>query len=79
MKYDIVIHAEMNAIINCHTRPEGWALYCTHIPCIRCATVIIGAGITKVIAYGRKGATDMGYDKTLLLLQEAGLEVRLHQ
>lgn len=48
---DEVIHAEANAIIKLARDGEsgnGASLFCTHAPCIHCAKLIHGAGITKV-------------------------------
>ena len=46
-----VIHAEANAIIKLAKsgdRGDGSTLFCTHAPCIHCAKLIYGAGVTKV-------------------------------
>lgn len=66
------VHAEANALayaarvgVSC----SGATLYTTHEPCIKCAQLIVGAGIQHVVwdqAY-REGATDF--------LKEAGLKV----
>ena len=48
---DEVIHAEANAIIKLAKsgdRGNGADLFCTHAPCIHCAKLIYGAGISKV-------------------------------
>ena len=48
---DEVIHAEANAIIKLARDGEsgnGSSLFCTHAPCIHCAKLIHGAGISKV-------------------------------
>lgn len=48
---DEVIHAEANAISKLARdgeRGNGASLFCTHAPCIHCAKLIYGAGITKV-------------------------------
>jgi dCMP deaminase len=48
---DEVIHAEANAILKLARDGEsgnGSSLFCTHAPCIHCAKLIHGAGITKV-------------------------------
>ena len=50
-KYDLVIHAEMNAILKADTRLDGWTLYTTHEPCEHCAKHIIAAGITRVVTF----------------------------
>lgn len=46
-----MIHAEMNAIINCARRGVstlGGVLYCTTFPCHNCAKHIVAAGIQHV-------------------------------
>ena len=48
---DEVIHAEANAIIKLARDGESGksaSLFCTHAPCIHCAKLIHGAGISKV-------------------------------
>jgi dCMP deaminase len=48
---DEVIHAEANAILKLARDGEsgnGSSLFCTHAPCIHCAKLIHGSGITKV-------------------------------
>jgi dCMP deaminase len=36
MKYELVIHAEMNAILFAKEDLFNAKLYCTHIPCVNC-------------------------------------------
>ncbi len=48
---DEVIHAEANAIIKLARDGEsgnGSSLFCTHAPCIHCAKLIHGAGISSI-------------------------------
>ena len=48
---DEVIHAEANAIAKLARDGEagaGSSMFCTHAPCVGCAKIIYGAGITKV-------------------------------
>jgi len=48
---DEVIHAEANAIIKLARDGEsgnGASLFCTHAPCVQCAKLIYGAGISKM-------------------------------
>jgi dCMP deaminase len=57
---DEVIHAEANAILKLARDGEsgnGSSLFCTHAPCIHCAKLIHGAGISKV--YYRESYRDM--------------------
>jgi dCMP deaminase len=48
-KYDFVIHAEMNAILNAKETVDGCAIFCTHKPCPICTKHIIATGITKLV------------------------------
>ena len=46
-----VFHAEENAIIYCARKGislENTKLYCTHLPCVNCSKLIVGAGIIEV-------------------------------
>ena len=52
-KYDLIVHAEMNAIIQCARNgvsPIGCAIYSSFFPCVNCAIAIVQAGITSVIS-----------------------------
>jgi dCMP deaminase len=50
-KYERVIHAEENAIINAPFDTKGCTLYCTLQPCYKCLGRIINAGIKRVVYY----------------------------
>ncbi len=51
IKYDMVVHAERNAIIDAKRDLSGMTIYVWPImPCSVCATMVIQAGITKVIS-----------------------------
>jgi len=48
---DAVIHAEANAVAKLARDGEsgsGADLFCTHAPCVQCAKIIYGAGISSV-------------------------------
>jgi dCMP deaminase len=49
-KYEMIIHAEVNAILNATQSVKGCTLYCTHPPCSRCMAVIIQSGIVQVVS-----------------------------
>jgi dCMP deaminase len=68
-----VIHAEANAISKLARDGEsgkGATLFCTHAPCIHCAKLIYGAGITEVY-YDQFSKDELGIE----FLQKAGLQV----
>merc|ERR1739841_115563 len=54
VKYDLIVHAEMNAIIQCARNgvtPIGCAIYSSFFPCVNCALAIVQAGIETVVTY----------------------------
>jgi dCMP deaminase len=53
-RHSYVVHAEVNAILNCVVLPlTNATIYATQFPCPRCAQAIIQAGIRKVV-YSRE-------------------------
>lgn len=48
-KYAWMIHAEVNAILNCCERPEGAIAYITTRPCFNCMLMMWQSGIKEVI------------------------------
>jgi|GEM_PF-266275 len=52
VKYDLIVHAEMNAIVQCARNgvaPTGCTLYSTFSPCVHCTLAIIQCGIAAVV------------------------------
>ena len=49
IKYERVIHAEMNAIMNCPFDTNGCSVYTTITPCHRCMVHLVNAGVKKVV------------------------------
>lgn len=47
-KYELVDHAERNAIDYCDNNLQGWSIYITDMPCYACAKAIYKAGIINV-------------------------------
>ncbi len=53
-KYDFVVHAELNALIQCARNgvsPIGCTIYSSFSPCVNCAISLVQAGITSVVTY----------------------------
>lgn len=48
-KYNVITHAEANAIASSGCSLRNCTLYCTLFPCNECAKLIITAGIKKVV------------------------------
>ena len=49
MKYFLVIHAELNAILFTTKELDGATLYCTHAPCENCLKHIAQTGIKRIV------------------------------
>lgn len=49
VKYDLTVHAELNAILNCSAPTAGSIVYVTQHPCARCAALLIQAGVAGVV------------------------------
>jgi dCMP deaminase len=86
VKYGLVIHAEMNAILNAKEALNGYTLYewppTTHAPtCERCAAHVIQAGITRVVGYKTteniKNIWSEASEKAYAMYVEAGVEVTM--
>ncbi|GGK50344.1 dCMP deaminase family protein [Aliivibrio fischeri] len=79
VKLELVVHAEVNAIIAAGSRSFGSTLYVWGKPiCARCAGPIIQAGVKRVVAL-KPGESDSKWDisgKTAYdMFVEAGIEV----
>ncbi len=72
LKDHLVVHAEINCVLNASRTDTDMTLYCTHSPCINCAKFIAQTRISKVIYSKQKG--DIGISTYILNL--AGIEVK---
>ena len=55
IKYDIVVHAEANALLFANKPVDGCTIYTWPFePCPRCAGLIIQAGIKRVVSFQNK-------------------------
>jgi len=48
LKYHLVIHAEMNALIFSNKSLEGCIVYTTHYPCDNCLKHLLQAGVRQI-------------------------------
>ena len=60
LKYKMVVHAEVNAVLNAHDWCGGYTLYewppTNYAPtCNECAKVVIQAGVARVVGWSLKG------------------------
>ncbi len=76
-KYDIIVHAEVNAIAFANKSVEGCTLYIDPFePCSRCAGIIIQHGIKRVVSYKNKSDRwEKDFSISRKLFTEAGLIV----
>ncbi len=80
VKYDLTVHAEMNAIIQCARNgvsPVDATLYSTFSPCIHCTLSIVQSGITRVVtrSVARGDAHwNESIDKSISMLEEVGIK-----
>lgn len=51
-KYPWMIHAEINAVLSCESKPEGCIAYITGPPCMDCSLFMWQVGIKKIIYLG---------------------------
>lgn len=80
-KYELIVHCEMNAVLNTRESVAGYTLYTVpFLSCTRCAVHMIAAGITRVVGptvpdilQERWGAI---IEKTKEVFREAGVEVK---
>ena len=57
MKYNLIIHAEMNALMFANQSVKGCTVYVTHHPCDNCFKHLLQAGI-KQVYYKRKSVIE---------------------
>ena len=80
VKYDLIVHAEMNAIIQCARNgvtPIGCAIYSSFFPCVNCALAIVQAGIETVVTYRPADGDEHWLEsigKSRVVFEEAGVE-----
>ncbi len=79
-KYDLIVHAEMNAIIQCARNgvsPIGCAIYSSFFPCVSCAIAIVQSGITSVVSLRPETGDEhwmKSIDKSRAVFEEAHVE-----
>lgn len=77
LKLDLTIHAELNALLFSPEKVNGYTLYSTFAPCVRCAVTIIQAKIARVVfTTSDNPRWRDGQAQSVALLVEAGIEVR---
>ncbi|MCE2881735.1 MAG: dCMP deaminase family protein [Planctomycetaceae bacterium] len=80
VKYDLIVHAEMNAIVQCARNgvtPVGGTIYTSFAPCVHCTLSVIQAGIVRVVTYRAAEGDEHwleSFRKSRELLAESGVE-----
>lgn len=81
LKYEMIIHAEEDAIINAHKkmrRVEGATMYLYGLPCCSgCAKRIIQSGIKRLVYVNTKDVSNWNESNKIsqMMFDEVGLEV----
>jgi dCMP deaminase len=77
IKYELVVHAEANAILHAGEPVRGYSMYIwPFMPCSRCAGLIIQAGIQVVVSVEDENPRwQQSFDRTRMIFAEA--DVRL--
>jgi len=75
-KNRLMVHAELNAVLNAKRDLAGWSLYVTKPPCADCCLVIVQAEIARVVRpeinFKSKWVDSLMLGQTIL--DEAGVE-----
>jgi dCMP deaminase len=78
-KYEMVVHAELNAILNARESVAGYTLYVTPLPpCSQCAAAIIQQGIKRVVMLMKKDLPPTWAEKWKIaatMFNEAGVAI----
>lgn len=79
LKYKLVVHGEINALLFAERSVEGCTLYTwPFMPCSNCTSQLIQVGISKVIApYSDNPRWQEGFKLAEDLFKEAGVELIL--
>ena len=79
-KYLYVCHAELNAILNCHSGSlRDAVVYTTLFPCNECAKAIIQSGIKEVIYDSDKYANTPATIASKKMMEAAGVNYRQYR
>lgn len=73
-KYEVIVHSEINAIINCERSLAGATAYITGFPCPRCFGSMINAKIKKIV-YGPVGSHQLR-DSDMELIKQMNISAK---
>lgn len=76
-RHSYIVHAEVNAILNCVVLPlTGSTIYTTQFPCPRCTQSIIQVGIREVVYLEKKSHQVALNEASQKMLRDAGIRVQ---
>lgn len=76
-KYDYVVHAEINAILNAGGKSlKDATLYTKLFPCYECAKAIIQSGIREIVYLNKTATGDFKFDVSESMFNEVGITCR---
>ena len=77
LKYQRVVHAEMNAILTAPEPVKGYTLFCTLLPCGPCSLSVIQSGITRIVSPKPAAAHEerWNFNQTRNFCEEAGVDL----
>lgn len=77
-KYELVVHAELNAILTAREPLNDYTLYCSLMTCCRCAVHVLQTGIARVVApVPDNERWRESIENALLIYKEAGVATSL--
>ena len=81
IKYSMIVHGEMNAILFANRSLRDCILYTyPFMPCPRCASIIIQAGIKRVVSYNNMpNRWKNDFETSITLFSESGVELKLYE
>lgn len=80
LKHKMVIHAEVNAILNANAPVAGHTLYTSLFTCNDCAKIIIQSGIKKIVSYHPhvNSGWSESFELSKKMYNQVGIEVVLY-
>lgn len=78
MKNMMMVHAELNCIINSRVLLHDWTMYVTKAPCTHCALAMINAGIIRMVCPSPGGSWKDSQLFAISLLTEANIQVSFY-
>ena len=81
VKYEMIVHGEINAIVFANQSLQGAVLYTwPFMPCSRCAGIVIQSGIRTVVApYNDNPRWQASFELTEQMFLEAGVQLIIEQ